>query len=281
MIGLLSFTKKMIFPTFVFTTIGFSYFKLSNFLSYKKLHSLAKAEFPIGEIPNYFDDVDIERIIMRYPNLTVLRSNAVESLIGKLRDINTSREQFRFISRRIIRYIIEEALASECDQEVIKQSPLGNYKTKINPRDINDYVAISIMRSGNGMVEEIMTICPEINIGKILLQRDENTQDKKPIFFYEKVPKRIENKRIFVLDPMLGTGGSVIACISVLKDKGVKEENIIFLNLISCEDGLNAVFKKFPKVKIITAKIDQKLLPNKYIAPGMGDFGDRFYGTDE
>jgi uracil phosphoribosyltransferase len=274
-------TKKFLFPSILFASFSLSFLQLRNILKNNKFYALAKPELPPGELPNYFDEVDIDGIIRRYPNLKVIRSDAIENLIGKLRDVTISREQFRFLSRRIIRFIIEEALASECDNEVIKQSPLGNYKTKINPRDINDYVAISIMRSGNGMVEEIMTICPEINIGKILLQRDENTQDKKPIFFYEKVPKRIENKRILVLDPMLGTGGSVIACISVLKDKGVKEENIIFLNLICCEDGLKAVFNKFPKVKIITAKVDQKLLPNKYIAPGIGDFGDRFYGTDE
>jgi uracil phosphoribosyltransferase len=179
-----------------------------------------------------------------------------------------------------MRFIIEEALASECTMELVRKSPLGYYKTLDNPRDIKDYVAVSILRSGNGMLDEVMNVCPDLVIGKILIQRDESSEDKHPIFFFEKLPKNLENKKILILDPMLGTGGSVNACIKVLKEKGVKEDNILFLNLISCEDGLKNVFSRYPKIKILTAKVDQKLLPNKYIAPGIGDFGDRYYGTE-
>ena len=276
-----NYLSKFSKPLFLSCLLGYGIYKNNFNVFNKKAFLLAKADLPSdGKIPEYFDKVDIDEIMKLHPNLTVLRSKAVDVLIGKLREVNVSREQFRFLSRRIIRFIVEEALASECETEVIRQSPLGYYKAMDNSRHINEYVAVSIMRSGNGMVDEIMTICPDINIGKILLQRDESTTEKKPIFFFEKLPRNLENKRILVLDPMLGTGGSVNATISVLKDKGVKEENIIFLNLISCAEGLNNVFVKFPNIKIITAKVDCKLLPNKYIAPGIGDFGDRYYGTE-
>jgi uracil phosphoribosyltransferase len=273
---LLNFTKPAIFTGFV----GFAYYiKLNT----QKAFALAKKELPSYEsLPEYFEEVDNDKIMRQYPNLKILTNKAVEILIGRIRDKNLNREQFRYFSRRIIRFIVEEAVASENDKEIIKQSPLGYYKTYENPRDIEkEYVAVSIMRSGNSMVDELLHVCPDINIGKILLQRDETSQDKRPIFFFEKLPKNIENKRIFILDPMLGTGGSVNACISVLKNKGVKEENIVFLNLISCEDGLKNVFSKYPKISIITAKVDKYLLPSKYIAPGIGDFGDRYYGTDQ
>lgn len=273
------FSKLSVFAKPMMAAIGISIYKFS--FEDKKTFALAKADIPSdGKIPEYFDKVDAEDLVKRYPNLKIIRSTAVETLIGNLRDVNVSMEQFRFLSRRIIRFIIEEALASECTQDVIRKSPLGYYKAKNNPREINEYIAVSILRSGNGMVEEVMTVCPDIKVGKILVQRDETKSDKAPIFFFEKLPKDLNNKRILLLDPMLGTGGSVNACITVLKEKGVKEENILFLNLISCEEGINKVFSKFPGIKIITAQVDSILLPNKYIAPGIGDFGDRFYGTE-
>lgn len=245
------------------------------------LYALRKSDLEKqGKIPEYFDEINIDEFTKKYPNLSIIKSKAIDVLIGRLRDKDLNREQFRIISRRIIRFIIEEALANECDQQIVRQSPLGYYKTYENSRSLNDYIAVSVMRSGNAMLDEILTIIPDIQVGKILVQRNEATEDKKTIFFFDKLPKNVENKRIFLLDPMLGTGGSVCTCINVLMQKGVKEENIIFLNLVSCADGLENLVKKHPKVKIITAKVDKDLLPNKYIAPGIGDFGDRYYGTE-
>lgn len=257
------------------------WYKSNKNINCNRIFALSKADLPEeGKIPEFFEEINIDSLTARHENLTVLKSKAIDVLLGKLRDVNISREQFRSLSRRIMRFIIEEALASECTMEFVRKSPLGYYKTLDNPRDIKDYVAVSILRSGNGMLDEVMNVCPDLVIGKILIQRDESSEDKHPIFFFEKLPKNLENKKILILDPMLGTGGSVNACIKVLKEKGVKEDNILFLNLISCEDGLKNVFSRFPKIKILTAKVDQKLLPNKYIAPGIGDFGDRYYGTE-
>jgi uracil phosphoribosyltransferase len=217
--------------------------------------------------------------MLQYPNLTVLSSRAVENLMGLIRDKSISREQFRMYSRRIIRFIIEETLALECDIEVKKESPLGYYKTRVNRRRDDDYVAISILRSGNSMVDELLIIMPGINVGQILVQRDETTKEKKAIFYFEKLPDDLADKKMLLLDPMLATGGSATAAIEILLNKGVKEENILFLNFVSCVDGIDIMLKKFPKMKIITSKVDPYLLPNKYIAPGLGDFGDRYYGT--
>jgi len=202
-------------------------------------------------------------------------------LVGKLREKTINIDEFRIYSRRIIRLIIEEALAIEHNEFIIKESPLGYYRAPHNPRNSSDYIAISILRSGNSMVDEIIALIPDIPIGQILLQRDDTREDKRPIFFFEKIPKNIEEKKIILLDPMLGGGGSASVAIDILiNKKGVKEENIIFLNLIGCPEGISVLFGKYPKIKIVSAKIDPLLLPIKYIAPGIGDFGDRFYGTD-
>ena len=120
---------------------------------------------------------------------------------------------------------------------------------------------------------------PDVNIGKILVQRNENSNKKEAVYFFDKLPSNIEEKKAYVVDPMVATGGSAIASIEILINKGIKQENIIFLNIISCEEGIAALFERFPKMKMFTGVCDPELLKIKYIAPGLGDFGDRFYGT--
>jgi len=135
-----------------------------------------------------------------------------------------------------------------------------------------------------------------------LIQRDESTDEKHPIMYYSKLPPRITTyDRVLLVDPMLATGGSVImaikvsghfriiyiyiyiysniSCIQTLIGAGVSENNIIFLNVVSCPFGIKTVFAQYPNVKIITAGIDPELNANKYIVPGLGDFGDRYYNT--
>jgi uracil phosphoribosyltransferase len=261
---------------------------LSSFLIYKSylyqkislcLTSREKTFNLDGKIPSYFEIVNYERLRNDYPNLVLIESRAIDMLMGMLRDKDLKTPQFRVISLRLIRVLLEEALAYECDTEVVKQSPLGYYKTIHNPRNSSNYLAISILRSGNAMTEDLVDILPDISIGNILVQRNEDHDAKEAVFFFEKLPKDIQYKRIILVDPMLATGGSSCLCIQKLLDKGVNEENILFINIISCEEGIKNVFKKYPKIKLITGRCDPQLLPNKYIVPGLGDFGDRFYGT--
>ena len=109
---------------------------------------------------------------------------------------------------------------------------------------------------------------------------DESTVAKTPVFYYMKFPENIDKKqRIFILDPMLATGGSVMLCISKLLELGVKQENITFINLISCPEGIASLTAKYPEVQVITAVIDESLNKDRYILPGLGDFGDRYFGN--
>jgi len=117
------------------------------------------------------------------------------------------------------------------------------------------------------------SVCPEAKVGKILIQRNEETAE--PILFYSKIPD-IRDKDIMLLDPMLATGGSAICAINILKDKGADEARITFVNVVSCPEGIKAIMEIFPKLRIITAGLDNGLNEKKYIVPGLGDFGISF-----
>jgi len=161
-------------------------------------------------------------------------------LLSQLRDKNTNTFNFRHFSDRIMRLLVETAISLEPMVVEIRTSPTGSeydhYKLQYDPEE---YCAVTIIRAGDSMIGEVFDLLPGITIGKILIQRDESTEDKRPILFYHKFPDNIKDKkRIFILDPMLATGGSVNLCISKLKEHGVEENNITFINLVSCEYGL-------------------------------------------
>lgn len=137
------------------------------------------------------------------------------------------------------------------------------------------YAFIPILRAGMGMLDGVIRIVPNAKVGHIGMYRDEKTY--QPVNYFFKVPKEIEKKEVFLLDPMLATGGSANDAIDILKEKGVKK--IKFLCIISAPEGIEAVTKKHPDVKIYTAHIDRELNDNKYICPGLGDAGDRLFGT--
>ena len=151
-------------------------------------------------------------------------------------------------------------------------------------------VAVSIIRAGDSMIHSIREVAQKIKIGKILIQRDEKTAS--PQLYYVKLPKDIKNRFVLLCDPCLATGGSVIKSvkhfiflsfsyflqkIEVLISYGVQEKNIIFVNLLSCPEGIININTRYPQVKIITTAIDERLNEKKYIIPGIGDFGDRYF----
>jgi uracil phosphoribosyltransferase len=125
------------------------------------------------------------------------------------------------------------------------------------------------------MERAIREVCLGIRIGKILIQRNEETA--KPVLYYTMLPEDIGERMVLLLDPMLATGGSAGKAIDILKERGVKESNIIFVNLVSCPEGIQFMRTNFPQVQIVTGEIDQCLNEKAYIMPGLGDFGDRYY----
>eukprot|EP00741_Cyanophora_paradoxa_P008284 tig00001284_g8013.t1 len=214
--------------------------------------------------------------LRRYTNLHVLKSNPqVKAIQTIIRDQNTTRNEFVFHSNRLIRLLIEEGLSHLPFEERIVTTPTGeSYKGTAPAAHI---CGVSIIRAGESMEAGLREVCQNCRIGKILIQRDEETA--LPKLFYSKLPADIASRHILLLDPMLATGGSAIKAIEVLIEAGVKEEHIIFLNLIAAPEGIDAVFSAHPRITLVTGEIDTHLSDRKYIIPGIGDFGDRYFGT--
>ncbi|GLE05134.1 hypothetical protein PINS_up014122 [Pythium insidiosum] len=121
---------------------------------------------------------------------------------------------------------------------------------------------------------------PKVSVGKILIQRDESSHDKHPMLFYSKLPPKIATyENVMVVDPMLATAGSVLLAIKTLIEAGVEEHKIVFVNVISCPEGINTLLGAHPKVRVVTAAVDRGLNEHKYIVPGLGDYGDRYFNT--
>ena len=148
-------------------------------------------------------------------------------------------------------------------------------KTIVHKIDENNYVFLPILRAGTGMLDGIINIMPNAKIGHIGMYRDEETF--KPNLYFFKVPKNIEEKEVIVLDPMIATGGSIMDTIEQLRAKGVKKIKV--LAIIVAPEGIKAIGEKYPDVQIFCTKIDEKLNDRAYIVPGLGDAGDRIFGT--
>lgn len=220
----------------------------------------------------------------------ILKSNAQVHLVKQtrqvaimqtfIRDGKGSREDFVFYSDRLIRLIVEEGLSFLPDENVDIQTLTGAVFKGARPAV--KICGVSIMRAGESMEQALRETCRAVRIGKILIQRNEATQDKTPDarYNYSKMPKDVADRYVFLMDPMLATGGSAIRAVEILIDQyQVKEERIIFLNVVSCPEGIKNFSTRFPKIHIVTSAIDECLNEHKYIVPGLGDFGDRYFGT--
>ncbi|KAF2076370.1 hypothetical protein CYY_002327 [Polysphondylium violaceum] len=214
---------------------------------------------------------------MASPNVYVLQSNhQTKGLFTLIRDKDIKREDFIFYSDRLIRLLIEEGLNCLPFHETTVITPTGSEYKGVS--FASKICGVSIVRAGESMEAGLRAVCKHIKIGKILIQRDEETA--LPKLLYAKLPTDIEKRYVLLLDPMLATGGTVTQAIEVLVEKGVKEENIVFINLIAAPEGIQFLHSKYPKVKIVTGEIDTNLNEKKYIIPGIGDFGDRYFGTE-
>ena len=139
----------------------------------------------------------------------------------------------------------------------------------------HDIVVVPVLRAGIGMLECILELVPTARVGFVGLYRDEET--KLPVAYYERFPPQVDGGTCILIDPMLATGGSTAAAIEVLKKHGASK--IVVICIVTCEEGLSLVEDAHPDVPIYTASIDEKLDENKYIVPGLGDAGDRLFGT--
>ena len=206
-------------------------------------------------------------------NLKELNHPLITHKLAILRDKNTGTKEFRELIGEIAMILCYEALSDIKLQDVEIETPIEKYKT--GKFDESGYVFIPILRAGLGMLDGVLSVVPNAKVGHIGMYRDEETFE--PVNYFFKVPKDIENKTVILLDPMLATGGSCNDAIDLLKQKGVK--NIKFLCIIAAPEGIEEVSKKNSDVSLYCAHIDNHLNENKYICPGLGDAGDRIFGT--
>ena len=206
-------------------------------------------------------------------NVYVLDHPLIQHKLAILRSKNTPVKEFRELISEISGLMCYEATRNLPLKEVEVETPICTAKCHVLAG--KKMAIVPILRAGLGMVDKMVDLIPSAKIGHIGLYRDPETH--MPVEYYCKLPEDIENRQVFVVDPMLATGGSAIAAIDFLKKRGCK--NISMMNIIGCPEGVKAVQDAHPDVDIYLAAMDEKLNDHAYIVPGLGDAGDRIFGT--
>lgn len=197
----------------------------------------------------------------------------IEHKLSILRNENTGTKEFREIIGEIAMFLCYESMKDAELDEVEINTPIEKMKSGILNED--KYAFVPILRAGTGMLDGVIRVIPNAKIGHIGMYRDEETHI--PVNYFFKVPSDIQDREVIILDPMLATGGSAIDAIELLKQKGVKK--IKFLSIIGAPEGIKRVEDIHPDVQIYCAHIDKYLNEHAYIVPGLGDAGDRIFGT--
>lgn len=197
----------------------------------------------------------------------------IQHKLTLLRDKNTGSKEFRELVSEVAMLMCYEATRDLPLKEVEIETPMGLAHTKvISGRKM---ALVPILRAGMGMVEGVLAMIPAAKVGHIGLYRDHETC--KPVEYYCKLPSDVAEREVLLLDPMLATGGSAIDAVNMLKAKGVR--NIKFMCIIAAPEGLDAFTSAHPDVQVYCAAKDERLNEDKYIIPGLGDAGDRIFGT--
>lgn len=206
-------------------------------------------------------------------NVTILNHPLIQHKVSMLRDENTTTKDFRELVTEIAMLMGFEATRDLPLEEVEIKTPITT--AKVNMLAGRKVGIVPILRAGIGMVDGILKLMPFAKVGHIGLFRNEETLE--PVEYYCKFPKDVEEREIIILDPMLATGGSASAAISMVKKRNVK--SIKLMCIIAAPEGIERLTKDHPDVHIYCASLDEKLNENGYIVPGLGDAGDRIFGT--
>ncbi|XP_019738282.1 uridine-cytidine kinase-like 1 [Hippocampus comes] len=210
--------------------------------------------------------------------LSVLKSSPqVRGMHTIIRNKETNRDEFVFYSKRLMRLLIEHALSFLPLQPASVETPQGSvyHGRRLSGKRIT---GVSILRAGETMEQALMAVCKDIRLGKILIQTNHNTGE--PELHYLRLPKDISEDFVILMDSTVSTGAAALMAIRVLLDHDVAEDKIFLLSLLMAEMGIHSVAYAFPKVRIITTAVDKEVNHEFHIIPGIGNFGDRYFGTD-
>ena len=214
------------------------------------------------------------KIIENMSNTFIIDHPFVIDSLSHLRDKNTDLQKFRHHSDKICQLLFAEAMRGLTFREEIIETPLARMTTQ---KLVDEIVVVPVLRSGIAMLFGAMQLLPKSKIGFVGLQRDEKTAVASE--YYWKLPPIKHNSVVIVTDPMLATGGSLLHPLRRVQKEKPKEMRVVCV--IAAPEGVSAINQEFPKVKIFTAFVDKKLNDKKYIVPGLGDYGDRYFGTTE
>ncbi len=206
-------------------------------------------------------------------NVHVLDHPLIQHKLAILRDKNTGTKEFRALINEIAGLMCYEATRNLPTVEVEVETPITTATCRMLSG--KKLAIVPILRAGLGMVDAMVDLIPSAKIGHIGLYRDPETHE--PVEYYCKLPEDVGNRTVFVVDPMLATGGSAVAAIDFLKKHGCKQ--IIMMNIIGCPEGIKTVQDAHPDVEMYLAACDERLNEHAYIIPGLGDAGDRIFGT--
>lgn len=201
-----------------------------------------------------------------------IRHPCVQHKLALIRDKDTGHKLFRELAKEITMFLCYEALKEVTVAEVTVETPLAQANCH---KIAEDLIVVPILRAGVGMLEGVLELLPTARVGFVGMYRDPGT--KKPVAYYKRLPHESGNALYILIDPMLATGGSTSATIDLLKANGATR--IVVICIVTCPEGLKKVEEAHPEVRIYTASIDDRLDDRKYIVPGLGDAGDRLFGT--
>ena len=203
--------------------------------------------------------------------LTVVEHPLAGHLLAELRDVRTEPEPFRTIARRLATVLVLEATRGLETATDVVHTPLRDAKAHLLARPV---VAVPILRAGLGLLEAVTALLPQVRVGYAGLERDEETL--QPTSYYLKVPE-LRDASVLLLDPMLATGGSASFAASLLKERGATDVTLVCV--VAAPEGVQRLAAEHPDVRVVTAALDEGLNDVGYIVPGLGDFGDRLFGT--
>ena len=206
-------------------------------------------------------------------NVTIFDHPLIQHKTTILRQTTTSNKEFRELVEEITMLMCYEALRDLPLKEIEIETPLTKTKQKVLAG--KKLAIVPILRAGLGMVDGMLSLVPAAKVGHIGMYRDEETLE--PHEYYCKLPSAIDQRKVFVVDPMLATGGSAISAIDFIKQRGGKD--ITFLCVIAAPVGLEKLMEAHPDIKIFVGNLDRELNEKAYICPGLGDAGDRIFGT--
>ena len=204
-------------------------------------------------------------------SLHVLEHPLADHILALLRDTNTGAAQFRTLSTQITTLLVVEATRDIQVRTVDVETPMERAECR---KLAVPFATIAIVRAGMSMIDAVVSLLPSVSVGFVGMERDEETAEARS--YYCKLPP-LDGKRVLLVDPMLATGGSALQALDLIYANGAGE--VSFLNIVAAPEGVGKIDERFPDVAIYTAALDRELNDRKYILPGLGDFGDRLYGT--